>query len=214
MESRWPHGRGDTGARIAAFDWSATSLGAIESWPQSLRTAVNLMLDTARPCYIAWGEELISLFNDGYIPILGSKYPRALGQPYSELFGEIWDEYRPVVEATIGGQAQSFTDQPVPLLGRDLAMSWFTFTWTPLRDDSDVIRGFFCSADETTEKVLTQQALEAAQQQALLASQERYKTLFEAIDEGFCIIELLFDDQGRPFDYPCAAEAACAPGDL
>src|SRR5690348_9805526 len=107
MTTAWLRAAGEMAAHISAFDWSSTLLGAIEAWPQSLRTAVDLMLASSQPTYIAWGPDLTSLFNDGYIPILGEKYPGALGQPFARLWSEIWDEYRPIVEATMAGQAQS-----------------------------------------------------------------------------------------------------------
>lgn len=189
-------------AQVAAFDWTTTTLGAIDTWPECLRSAVDLMLDAVQPVYIAWGDQHTSLFNDGYIPILGAKHPGALGRPYSELFAEIWDEYKPIVEATMDGQAHSFVDRPVPLRGRSgQPMSWFTFSWTPLRDQHGRVCGFICAAFETTEKVEARIALEAAQQAALVASEQRYRTLFDAIDEGFCVIEMLFDPSGKPYDY-------------
>ena len=116
--------------RLRAHDWASTSLGPIEGWPQSLRTMVNLMLATAQPASIAWGPELVSLFNDSYIPILGTKHPSALGKPYAELWPEVWDEYRPIVTATMAGEAQHFVDQPVALAGRPgRPVSWFTFSY-------------------------------------------------------------------------------------
>src|SRR6185295_18323612 len=168
----------------------------------SLRTTVDLMLASAQPAYVAWGEGLTSLFNDAYIPILGGKHPHALGIPYAQLWAEIWDEYRPIVAATMAGKAHSFVDRPVPLHDRaGLPMSWLTFSWTPLRNEEGAIQGFYCAAFETTGKVKAQTALQAAQQAELTASELRYRTLFEAIDEGFCIIEVLFDGNDHPCDY-------------
>jgi PAS domain S-box-containing protein len=190
------------GARFRAFDWSATALGPTDTWPRSLRAVVELMLASPQPTYIGWTREVISLFNDGYIPILGSKQALALGQPYAQVWPEIWDEYRPVVDATLQGKSHYFVDRPVALEGREgLPLSWFTFSWTPLRDDAGVISGFFCSAVETTQKVRAEQELQQSKEAALQASEARYRTLFDAIDEGFCIIEVLFDPAGTPVDY-------------
>ena len=72
---------------------------------------------SAEPAYIAWGNDLTSLFNDGYISILGNKYRQALGAPYTRLFEETWEEYRPIVEATLRGESHSFVDRPVALVG-------------------------------------------------------------------------------------------------
>jgi hypothetical protein len=59
-------GGGDLGERIRAFDWSATPLGRLSEWPQSLRTAVRIMLTSRQPIWIGWGKELIYLYNDPY----------------------------------------------------------------------------------------------------------------------------------------------------
>ncbi|HYE01470.1 MAG TPA: hybrid sensor histidine kinase/response regulator, partial [Alphaproteobacteria bacterium] len=97
---RWRAHGGETGRLIAGRDWDGTPLGCIREWPQSLKTAVDLMLSSLQPVYIAWGPGLVSLYNDAYIPIVGAKHPEGLGKPFAELWAEIWDEYRPLVEAT------------------------------------------------------------------------------------------------------------------
>jgi signal transduction histidine kinase len=151
---------GEMAERIREHHWAATPLGPIARWPQSLRTVVELMLAARHPVYIAWGPENTSLYNDGYIPILGAKHPRALGVPYAAAWAEIWEEYRPLIHATMAGESQYFEDRPVPLAGRPgRPMSWFTFSWTPLRDESGTIAGFYCVAMETTERVLAEAAL-------------------------------------------------------
>ncbi len=190
----WPRGTGEMARRIREFDWAATPLGPIDGWPQRLRTFVDLMLDSRQPVYIAWGPELTSLHNDAFIEILGTKHP-CLGLPFAELWSEIWDEFHPLVEATLRGEAQHFIDRPLALQGReDRPLSWFTFSFTPLRDDIGAISGFYCAATDTTEH-------KQAQEAALAASEARYRTLFESIDEGFCVLEMLFDDAGAPVDY-------------
>jgi hypothetical protein len=81
--------------RIRAFDWASTPLGSMSAWPERLRSIVDLVLASPQPSYLAWGPELIAIYNDGYIPILGRKHPRGLGQPYAALFAEVWHEARP-----------------------------------------------------------------------------------------------------------------------
>ncbi|MBQ0820094.1 PAS domain S-box protein [Microvirga sp. HBU67558] len=200
--SPWPLIGGEMGERIRAYDWGATPLGPVQAWPQSLRTMVDLMLASRQPAYIGWGAECTSLYNDGYVPILGTKHPAALGKPYRTVWPEIWDEYRPVIAATIAGEAQHFIDRPVALAGRaDQPVSWFTFSWTPIRDETGGVAGFYCAATETTGKVLAEDALHASRELALHETGTRYRALFEALDQGFCIIEPVFDEHGRPVDY-------------
>src|SRR5581483_10201051 len=83
-------GGGDMGALMRATDWARTPLGPVSAWPQSLRTSVSICLGTSFPMMIAWGPELYMLYNDGYLPVLGTKKPpAALGQPLLECFSEI-----------------------------------------------------------------------------------------------------------------------------
>ena len=151
--TEWLFASGEMAERIRSFPWGATRLGPPEGWAQALRVCTNLMLEAHHPGYIAWGADLTSLYNDAYIPILGDKHPDSLGQPYRELWAEIWEQFSPIVDATLQGQAQHFLDRPLPLAGRrGRAISWFTFSWTPLRDDAGVVSGFYCVAVESTER--------------------------------------------------------------
>lgn len=151
----WLQGDSPMSRQMLAFDWSATPLGPLADWPPCLRMLVNLVLQSRQPMYMAWGPELISIYNDGYIPILGDKHPQGLGQPYHVLWAEIADETRPFIEAIWRGESQYFEDLPVALAGRPgRPMSWFTFSWTPLHDESGQVQGFLCVASETTERML------------------------------------------------------------
>jgi signal transduction histidine kinase/CheY-like chemotaxis protein len=181
---KWPVGGGETGERIRIFDWSATPMGPLAGWPQSLRSVVDLMLAAAQPAYIAWGTQLLSLYNDGYIPILGDKHPEALGQPYRTLWSEVWHEYEPDIRAVMAGQAQGRQDQPTRLTGRPgRPMSWFTFSLTPIRDEVGTVAGFFCFAVETTDRVLSE------------------RELVQSMDEGFALVEMEFAPDGTPADW-------------
>ena len=71
-------------ARIAGLDWSSTALGPADTWPEPLRAAVQLMLNSRFPMFVWWGPELINLYNDAYVPMLGSRHPKALGAPAEE----------------------------------------------------------------------------------------------------------------------------------
>jgi len=188
--------------RIRRFDWSSTPLGPIETWPQSLQTLVDLMLGTSVPAYIACGPELTSLFNDAFVDLIGPLGRRGLGRSFRRLFSEIWEQSRPLVEATLAGHPQFFVDEPLVLPG-PLAHPerWFTYCWSPVKDESGAIFGFYCTAYETTDKILNERLLLESREAALKDSEERYRALFETMDQGFCIIEMKFDSRGTPVDY-------------
>ncbi len=168
----WLQGDSLMRRQILAFDWSATPLGALADWPQSLRTLVQLLLQSRQPMYLAWGPELVSIYNDGYIPILGDKHPQGLGQPLQALWTEIPADFELMLAAVWRGEAQYFEDMPVALAERpSQPRGWFTFSWTPVHDEDGQVQGFFCAATETTERMLASTRL--AQVMELMDAMER-----------------------------------------
>src|SRR5579871_1619933 len=92
-------GGGIMGTLMREHDWHSTAVGPVESWPQSLRTSVSILLQSKFPMYIAWGDEYVQFYNDGYLPILGAtKHPQALGISARETFPEIWPVIGPMFE--------------------------------------------------------------------------------------------------------------------
>jgi PAS domain S-box-containing protein len=134
-------------ALIRAGQWRHSPLGAIESWPQALKTTVEIMLQSRQPAYVCWGRALTTLYNDAAVATLGSRHPSALGRPYPEVFPEAWDDLKPVLEAAFEGEAQHIVGQRV---GRSDPPSWNSYTWTPLRDDKGKVAGLYCVATETS----------------------------------------------------------------
>lgn len=181
-------GGGATGELMRATNWSATPLGSPDGWPSALKTAVSLMLGARQPVYVAWGPQFISLYNDGYLPIVGTKHPHGFTKPFADLWSEIWTEFRPIVEATMAGEAQHFVDLPIALAGRpDRPVGYFTFSYTALRDDDGAIAGFYCAATETTEKVLAEQRLteERERQRRMLEQMPGFVALLSGSEHRF-----------------------------
>jgi PAS domain S-box-containing protein len=181
------------GALIRCHDWSTTPLGAPASWPLSLKTAVSLILRAQQPMFIGWGTRAISLYNDGYVPILGDKHPHALGHAMADVWSEIWDDLRPLNEAVMRGESLSFENRPFRLAGRATpGPHYFSFTYTPLLDDDGQIAGIFCAAIETTSTVALADNARAASaaQQALAESEERLRLATEASEIAFWDVNL------------------------
>ncbi|KMO34407.1 histidine kinase [Methylobacterium variabile] len=143
------------GAEIRARDWSATSLGPPEHWPAALRNTLSLMLACPTAMFLAWGPDLLCFYNDAYRPILGYRLGTALGRPFREVWGSIWDEIGPLVDATLAGSSQTLTDVMLDLSREGVPeRSWWSFTYSPVRDDAGAIAGLFCVTAETTDRVL------------------------------------------------------------
>src|SRR5579884_3104830 len=94
-------GGGEMGERIRAFEWSKTPVGPAADWPQSLKTAVRIMLTSRQPMWLGWGDELTYLYNDPYKSIIGGKHPQALGQPFAQVWHEIWDVVGPMAKVVM-----------------------------------------------------------------------------------------------------------------
>lgn len=144
------------GRRIREFDWAATPLGRFEEWPQALRGALGICLQSSFPTAIYWGPELRVLYNDAWAPIVGDKHPGALGQPARQVWPDIWGllepQFRQVMEH---GQGHSSFDQLLPMQRGDrVEETWWTYNLTPILDSEGRPAGVFNQGNETTENVL------------------------------------------------------------
>jgi PAS domain S-box-containing protein len=170
-------GRGELAQLIRHKDWSTTSLGAVEHWPQRLKYALALCLDSKFATYVWWGDECITLYNDAAIPQLRSRHPAALGVPARQIWAEAWPELEPLVERALAGEgvfAENFELKPEPDDGSGPA--YFTFCYAPLRRSNGEISGLFVVSVETTQVVHSTAALRSHEQrlQAIMDSASEY----------------------------------------
>ena len=148
---------GELAALVEAADWSAGPLGDPQAWPQSLRTAVGICLSSRFPILLWWGPELVMIYNDAYRPMLGqSKHPRALGAPGREVWGEIWDVIGPMLGQVMAGGGATWSADQLLVLDRNgyPEECFFTFSYSPITDESGGVGGVFCAVTETTERVV------------------------------------------------------------
>jgi len=151
-------GGGHAAARIAAHDWRATPLGPVDGWPAALRTALGLALNSRFPTFLCWGADLISFHNDAYAPLLGDE--PALGLPFRTVWRDAWDTVGPIAMKAYAGEATWHEDVPVPMARHgDPEPAFFTFSYSPVRDDDGTVGGILCTVVETTDKVHAQAAL-------------------------------------------------------
>ncbi len=167
-------GGGELGALMHSHDWSTSAIGYPDTWPQTLRSAVSMMLPSKQIMFVAWGPELVFLYNDAYRPVFGKKHPWALGRPFREVWSEVWNEIAPLVDTVLRGEAIWSENLPLVLERNGYPEDcWFTFSYSPIRDESGKVAGLFCAAAETTERVLGERRL--------VAERERQRLLFEHI---------------------------------
>jgi PAS domain S-box-containing protein len=170
---------GEMGKVVRSMDWAKTPLGPIESWPQSLRTTVSLCLASNFPISLAWGPKHVQIYNDGYWPICGKKHPQAMGQDFSECWASPWPVIGEAFARALAGET-SFLENQRMFLDRNgyLEETFFTFSFSPIRDESGGVGGLFHPVTETTAEMLGERRLRALRDLGALAG--KAKTTEEA----------------------------------
>ena len=177
---------GDMGHLIRQFDWARTALGSPENWPQSLKTAVGILLNSGYPMYIAWGQEFVQIYNDAYRPILGdSKHPSALGGNTRDTFPEIWDIIGPMFRDVIHEvKASTFVDQLLPLDRYGFPEEcYFVFSYSPVLAENGEAGGVFVTVLETTDRVLRERRQRVLKDLAAVHAQSGRTQIFQSASE-------------------------------
>lgn len=191
-------GGGEMGALMRAVDWDATPVGPVSTWPQSLRTALGILLSSVYPMYIAWGPEYTQFYNDAYRPILGSTKHPALGLGTRETFAEIWDFIGPMFDQVMStGEATWKADQLLPMDRHGYREEcYFTFSYSAVRNEANLPGGVFVTVIETTERVLGERRMRTLRELAAAGS-----AAATAADAAVASAATL---SANPFDLPFA----------
>ena len=184
-------GGGEMGARMRATDWSRTPLGPAERWPQSLKTAVRIMLTSRQAMFVWWGAELINLYNDAYKAIVGGKHPEALGQPASQVWREIWDQVKPRAESAILNDEGTYDESLLLIMERNgyPEETYYTFSYSPVPSDEGGTGGILCANTDDTQRIVGERQLALLRELAA-----------RAVD-------------ARTFDQACSLSAQCLATD-
>jgi len=157
-------GGGEMGRLIREKDWSITPLGPFTAWPQSLVTALSIVINSKFPMFIWWGRDLTCFYNDAYRPSLGQngKHPSILGMKAEDAWAEIWHIIKPLIDQVLaGGEATWSEDQLIPIYRNGkLEDVYWTFSYSPIINESGKPGGVLVTCNETTQKVLTYIKLE------------------------------------------------------
>jgi len=135
--------------------WSETPLGPLDSWPQSLRNTVSTCLNSRLPILIWWGPERIAIYNDAYDALLGTKQPGSLGRPAAKCWPETWSALGPLLDRVTSEGKVAWAENQRVLLDRQgfLEECYFTFSYSPIKRDTNDVDGVSCTVTETTAHV-------------------------------------------------------------
>ncbi|MEH2086024.1 ATP-binding protein [Nostoc sp.] len=191
-------GGGEMGARMREQDWAKTSLGPTQHWPQSLKTAVRIMLTSRQPMFVWWGEELINLYNDAYKTIIGGKHPEAFGQPASYVWREIWDQVGPRAESAMLKNEGTYDEALLLIMERNgyPEETYYTFSYSPVPNDQGDTGGIICANTEDTQRIISERQLALLRELAARTADAR--TFDEACTLSVSCLE------SNPYDLPFA----------
>nr|WP_242035626.1 MULTISPECIES: PAS domain S-box protein [unclassified Leptolyngbya] len=168
------------GVLMRSLDWSQTPLGSIETWSQSLRTSISICLSSRFPILLWWGTDLVMFYNDAYQPILGTKHPKSMGQRGRDCWSEVWDVIGPMLEGVLLTGEATWSENQVLLLDRHgyIEECYFTFSYSPIADETGGTGGVFTAVTETTRQVIGERRLQTLRD--LAADTAKAKTVEEA----------------------------------
>lgn len=159
-------GGGQMGELIRSMDWKSNTLGPLGEWPQSLRTCVATCLESKFPMFVWWGPDLIMLYNDAYSEILGEKHPESLGASGPVIWREVWDVIGPMMNSVLRDGVATWAENQLLLVLRHgfVEECYFTFSYSPARDEVGDVGGVFCAVTETTGQVLSERRMRTLQE--------------------------------------------------
>lgn len=191
-------GSSEMAALMRSHDWSQTPFGAVETWPQSLRSSLSICLNSRFPIAIYWGQDYLLLYNDAWRPIVGDKHSWALGHPGREVWSEIWDDIGSELASVLATGEGTFHKDDLLSMYRFgyTEECYFEYTFNPIQGQDGAIDGVFNVVSETTYRVLNDRRSRLLRE--LAAKTGTAKTL-----EASCtlMLEALNSD---PFDIPLA----------
>jgi signal transduction histidine kinase len=149
---------GAVGALIGAQDWHGTALGALDTWPSTLKSMLATLLTSPQPMTMTWGPQLLSFFNDSYRLALGERFRGIVGRPAAEQWPDAWPDLEPLVCQALGGVGSHYENMPLSLTRNgQKELTWWTLSFMPFRSGTGEVAGVYCFPTETTEKVLADQ---------------------------------------------------------
>ncbi|RUT01238.1 hypothetical protein DSM106972_067890 [Dulcicalothrix desertica PCC 7102] len=172
-EVEFLNGGGEMGERIRSFNWAATPLGDVKNFPQSLRSAISILLPSKSQIGLFWGQDFIKLYNDAFSSVLGVKHPYVLGTPARSCWSEIWETLEPLLNGVVETGEAFWAQDYLFLIDRSgyIEETYFDISYDPVRDESGGVGGVFCIVRENTGRVLGDRRLETLRDLAIQTAQ-------------------------------------------
>lgn len=186
----------EMGKRIREFDWSATEVGARSTWPQTLKTSVDIVVNSKFPMLLLWGNNLIQFYNDAFRSSLDDeKHPAALARSVYHS----WPERKEAIERVVNyvrttGDAFHVEDKLIPIVRNGaLEQTYWTYCYSAIHGENDSVDGILVVCEETTAKVTAMQEMEYGHHRL----EHNADNLRNVIDNAPVAMALLYGSEAR-----------------
>ncbi|WP_241759045.1 PAS domain-containing sensor histidine kinase [Pyxidicoccus parkwayensis] len=174
-------GGGALGALCREKDWASHPLGPVASWPQSLKTAVSIVLNSRFPMIVLWGPELFQIYNDAYRLLMGTKHPSGLGQGNRECWPEVWHINEAIYPRIFAGESLLFEERLYPLAPHGRPEEFYlTLNYHPVRDESGRVGGIFVTIFDVSQEVRARRERDRALAEARAERERLYEVFMQA----------------------------------
>lgn len=178
-------GDGEAAALVLAHDWSNTGLGPIAAWPQSLKTAIGLILLSPVPIVMLWGPDGYMIYNDAYSQFAGGRHPGLFGRKVLEGWPEVAEFNANVMAVGLAGGTLAYRDQELTLFRNGSPEQvWMDLHYSPVLDESGTPAGVIAIVSETTDRVKSEAALRASEEQFRVFAQAMPNQVWAATGDG------------------------------
>ena len=147
-------GEGRIRAAFRSRNWSTTSIGDESTWPPALRSSLLHILWSAFPNMVLWGPDLVQLYNEPYLDLVGDQRAGGLGVPAREALESDWESQAPIFARVLAGETVSRENAPfvVTRAGRRESLS-LTLSYAPIHDEGTSIAGVLLTVFEAEEEL-------------------------------------------------------------
>lgn len=211
-------GAGEMAAAMRILDWAATPLGAVESWPVSLCTAVRILLAARQSMWLVWGPRQVFFYNDTCraVATVAERHPGALGQPAAEVWPDVWPAVQERIAPVLATGRAGFDEELMLLMqrGDHLEETYHTVSFCPVPDDVGHIAGVLCIGVDDTARVLQARRMRCLRETAaIVASAQPEDAMAGSLQRvlGGCARDLPFT-LTYLFDNGSDARLVCASG--
>jgi hypothetical protein len=138
-----------------AIDWSQTALGPMSAWSSQLRSIANLVMQDPRPAVVFCGLDLIMIYNEPYIELLGAFHP-CMGASARVALSDIWAKYfEPIIFKNLAGETVELTDTSVHMVRNGfMEETYFSLKFIPIFDSDGATVAHYEPLAETVSHLL------------------------------------------------------------